>query len=207
MIYSALPRSGVPPHFASYAEYAELLGALEQARFIPDYTHVRWDVRLHPRLGTVELRVCDAVTHLDDAVALAAYVQALVKLFSEQLDAGRRVTNVHPTLTTENKWLAARDGLEAAVLDLADGREERTPLRVLVRRTLRALEPHARELGSERELEGIVEILERGNGAQAQLRNWSASRSTVEVVRELADASEVWDTPGSRARVRAGAKS
>ena len=91
--------------------------------------------------------------------------------------------SVHPTLTTENKWLAARDGLEAPVLDLADGREERTPLRVLVRRTLRALEPHARELGSERELEGIVEILEAATARTPSFasgtRVATSSRSSV----------------------------
>jgi carboxylate-amine ligase len=93
-------------------------------------------------------------------------------------------------LTTENKWLAARYGLEAPVMDLATGRRNRVPVAQLIRRTLRDVEPHARELGSERELEGIREILARGNGSDRQLRVWNANRDIVEVVRELSIATE-----------------
>jgi glutamate---cysteine ligase / carboxylate-amine ligase len=94
-------------------------------------------------------------------------------------------------LTTENKWLAARYGLEAPIMDLATGRRNRVPVAQLIRRTLRDVEPHARELGSERELEGIPEILSRGNGADRQLRVWNANRDIVEVVREVSLATEV----------------
>jgi len=76
------------------------------------------------------------------------------------------------------------------VMDLATGRRNRVPVAQLVRRTLREIEPHARELGSERELEGIREILGRGNGADNQLRIWNANRDIVEVVREVAHATE-----------------
>jgi carboxylate-amine ligase len=93
-------------------------------------------------------------------------------------------------LTTENKWLAARYGLEAPIMDLATGRRNRVPVAQLVRRTLRDIEPHAKELGSERELEGIREILARGNGADRQLRVWNANRDIVEVVREISVATE-----------------
>src|SRR5262249_54827092 len=125
------------------------------------------------------------------AVAIAAFLQALVKRYSEDLDHGREVPSWHRLLVTENKWLAARYGLEAPVMDLATGRRNRVPVAQLVRRSLRELEPHARELGSERELEGIREILARGNGADNQLRVWNASRDIVEVVRELARGTEV----------------
>src|SRR5262249_54890456 len=90
----------------------------------------------------------------------------------------------------ENKWLGARYGLEAPVMDLATGRRNRVPVAQLIRRTLRDLEPHARELGSEAELEGVREILARGNGADRQLRVWNANRDIVEVVREISRATE-----------------
>ena len=96
----------------------------------------------------------------------------------------------HRILISENKWLGARYGLEAPVMDLATGRRNRVPVAQLIRRTLRDLEPHARELGSERELEGIEEILRRGNSAEAQLRVFNANRDIVEVVRAIADATE-----------------
>jgi glutamate---cysteine ligase / carboxylate-amine ligase len=190
MVFAAFPRSGLPPRFRDYDDYAEVVGQLERTGCIADYTHIWWDIRLHPRLGTIEVRICDAVTRIEDAVAVAAFCQALVKLYSEQFDRGEEIPSYHRILTAENKWLAARYGLEAPVIDLATGRRNRVPVAQLVRRTLRDLEPHARELGSERELDGIREILDRGSGADRQLRIYNANRDIVEVVREIADATE-----------------
>ena len=189
MVFSAFPRSGVPPRFDNYEAFAELVGQLERTGCIADYTHIWWDIRPHPRLGTIELRICDAVTRVEDAVALAAYYQALVKMLSEHVESVGTPPSFHRILTTENKWLAARHGLAAPVMDLLTGRRNRVPISQLIRRTLRDLEPHARELGSERELEGIAEILARGNGAEEQLRVWNANRDIAEVVQELAAAT------------------
>jgi carboxylate-amine ligase len=190
MVFAAFPRSGPPPRFRDYADYAEVVGQLEKTGTIADYTHIWWDIRPHPRFGTIEIRVMDAISHLEETVALTAYVQALVKYYSERFDAGRELPSYHRILTTENKWLAARYGLEAPVMDLATGRRNRVPVAQLIRRTLREIEPHARELGSEGELEGIRDILARGNGADRQLRVFNANRDIVEVVREIADATE-----------------
>jgi carboxylate-amine ligase len=190
MVFAAFPRSGPPPRFRDYSDYAEVVGQLEKTGCIADYTHIWWDIRLHPRFGTVEIRVCDAVTRVEDAVALAAYCQCLVKLYSERYAVGAEIPSYHRILTTENKWLAARYGLEAPVMDLATGRRNRVPVAQLIRRTLRELEPHARELGCEQELDGIGEILRKGNGADRQRRIWNANRDVAEVVREIADATE-----------------
>jgi glutamate---cysteine ligase / carboxylate-amine ligase len=198
MVFAAFPRSGPPPRFRDYADYAEVVGQLEKTGCIADYTHIWWDIRLHPRFGTVEIRVCDAVTRVEDAVALAAFCQALVKLYSERYDAGEEIPSYHRILTTENKWLAARYGLEAPVMDLATGRRNRVPVAQLVRRTLREIEPHARELGAESELDGIRGILSRGNGSDRQRRVWNANRDITEVVREIADATEQAKVPGPR---------
>src|SRR5215218_3168492 len=195
MVFAAFPRSGPPPRFNDYADYAEVVGQLERTGCIADYTHIWWDVRLHPRLGTIEIRICDAVTRVEDAVALAAYCQALVKQLSERFDQGLAIPSYHRILTTENKWLAARYGPEAPVMDLATGRRNRVPLAQLIRRTMRELVPHAQELGSERELEGIDEILSRGNGSDRQRRIFNANRDIVEVVREVAEATEVAPVP------------
>ncbi|HWH55500.1 MAG TPA: carboxylate-amine ligase [Gaiellaceae bacterium] len=199
IVFAAFPRSGPPPRFNDYADYAEVVGQLEKTGCIADYTHIWWDIRLHPRLGTIEVRICDAVTRVEDAVALAAFCQALVKHYSERHDRGDDIPSYHRILVTENKWLAARYGLEAPVMDLATGRRNRVPVAQLVRRTLRDIEPHARELGSERELEGIREILARGNGADRQRRTFNANHDIVEVVREIADATEAAAIPAAAA--------
>src|SRR5215210_677133 len=180
MVFAAFPRSGPPPRFKDYADYAEVVGQLEKTGCIADYTHIWWDIRLHPKWGTVEVRICDAITRVEDAVALAAYCQALVKLLCERYESGHAIPSYHRILTTENKWLAARYGLEAPIMDLATGRRNRIPIAQFVRRTLKELAPHARELGSERELEGVRDILARGNGSDRQLRVWNANRDIVE---------------------------
>jgi glutamate---cysteine ligase / carboxylate-amine ligase len=199
MVFAAFPRSGPPPRFENYADYAAVIGQLEKTGCIADYTHIWWDIRPHPRLGTIEIRICDAVTRLEEAVSLSAYCQALVKHYCERFDAGKEIPSYHRILTTENKWLAGRYGLEAPVMDLATGRRNRVPVAQLVRRTLRELEPHGRELGSERELEGIREILGRGNGADRQLRVFNANRDIVEVARAIAAATEVAPAPAAAA--------
>ena len=194
MVFSAFPRSGPPPRFRDYVDYAEVVGQLERSGCIADYTHIWWDIRLHPRLGTIEIRICDAVTRVEDAVAIAAYCQALVKQLCEQYDAGEEIPSYHRILTSENKWLAARYGLEAPVMDLGSGRRNRVPVARVMRRTVAEIEPHARELGSERELEGILEILARGSSADRQLRVYNSNRDIVEVAREIAEATEALPT-------------
>jgi carboxylate-amine ligase len=190
MVFAAFPRSGPPPRFQDYSDYAEVVGQLEKTGCIADYTHIWWDIRPHPRFGTIEVRVMDAVSRVEDTVALAAYIQSLVKLYSDRYTIGQELPSYHRILTTENKWLAARYGLEAPLMDLSTGRRNRVPVAQLIRRTLRELEPHARELGSDRELEGIREILAKGNGADRQRRVFNANRDIVEVTREVSEATE-----------------
>jgi glutamate---cysteine ligase / carboxylate-amine ligase len=190
-IFAAFPRSGPPPRFRHYADYAEVIGYLEHTGCIADYTHIWWDIRPHPKLGTVEIRICDSVTRVEDAVAIAAFCQALVKYYSELYEQNGEVPGYHRILTTENKWLAARYGLEAPVMDLVTGRRNRMSVAQVVRRTLKLIAPHAKELGSEVELAGIDEILRRGNGADRQLRVFNANRDIVEVVREIAELTEI----------------
>ncbi len=195
MVFAAFPRSGPPPRFRDYADYAEVVGQLEKTGCIADYTHIWWDIRLHPRFGTIEIRVMDAVTRVEETVALTAYVQALVKHYAERFDSGAELPSFHRIHISENKWLGARYGLEAPVMDLATGRRNRVPVAQLIRRTLRDIEPHARELGADRELEGIKDILAKGNGADRQLRVFNANRDIVEVASEIADATEAAAVP------------
>src|SRR5256714_1809943 len=146
MVFAAFPRSGPPPRFPDYAEYAAVVNQLEKTGCIQDYTHIWWDIRLHPRLGTIEIRICDAVTRVEEAVALTAYCQALVKHFCERHERGEEIPSYHRILTTANKWRAARSGLEAPVMDLATGRRNPASVAQLVGRTLKAPQPPPPEL-------------------------------------------------------------
>ena len=180
---------------SDYADYAEVVGQLERTGCIADYTHIWWDIRLHPRLGTIEMRICDAVTRVEDAVAIAAYFQALVKRSASSTSAASEIPSYHRILTTENKWLAARYGLEAPVMDLATGRRNRSRSRSSSAARSASSSRTRASSARERELEGVREILARGNGADRQLRVWNANRDIVEVVREIADATEAAALP------------
>jgi carboxylate-amine ligase len=195
MVFSAFPRSGPPPRFNDYEDYAAVVGQLERSGCIADYTHIWWDIRLHPRLGTIEVRICDAVTRVEDAVAIAAYCQALVKQLCERYEAGDEIPSYHRILTSENKWLAARYGLEAPVMDLAGANRNRIPVARMIRGTVAELMPHARELGSERELEGVLELLARGSSSDRQQRVYNANHDIVEVARAIAEATESLPAP------------
>jgi glutamate---cysteine ligase / carboxylate-amine ligase len=190
-VFAAFPRSGPPPPLASYEDYKAVVDRLQDTGCIADYTHIWWDVRPHPRLGTIEVRVMDAVSRLEDALAIAAYIQSLVKLYSEAFDTGRTLPSPQRTLAAENKWLAARYGLDAPLIDLSTESRIRVSAAQLVRRTLRECEPHARELGSDRELEGIRRVLLDGNGAEEQRHCFDDTHDVTEVARVISDVTEM----------------
>ena len=185
LIFSAFPRSGPPPRFDSYAEFAAVVGQLVASGCIEDYTRIWWDVRPHPRFGTIEVRVMDAVSRVEEAVALTAYIQALVRRYWVADAAGETLPSWHPVLVQENKWRAARYGLHATVVDPAGGGA--VPVATLIARTLDELAPHAAELGCGQELEGVGRILREGNGADRQLRAHAAGSDARAVAREIAD--------------------
>ena len=89
MVFAAFPRSGPPPRFESYADYAEVVGQLEKTGCIADYTHIWWDIRLHPRLGTIEVRICDAVTRLEHVVAIVGVLPGAREALLRALRPGR----------------------------------------------------------------------------------------------------------------------
>jgi glutamate---cysteine ligase / carboxylate-amine ligase len=190
MVFSSFPRSGLPPRFHDYGDYAQAVGFMETTGAIGDYTHLWWDVRPHPRFGTLELRVMDCQTRIEDAIALAAYVQCLVKLLLDRYLDGQEVLSYHRMLLAENKWLALRYGMDAPLMDLAAGKRVKMSARTLAKRRLRELRPIARSLGCADALSRIDWILEHGNGAHRQLQVWNANRDIAEVAEEIAIAAE-----------------
>ena len=190
MIFAAFPRSGLPPRFANYEDYADAVGFMEATGAIGDYTHLWWDIRPHPRFGTIELRVMDVQTRIEDTVALAAYVQCLVKQVLDEIEDGNPPIPYHRMLVAENKWLAARYGLDAQLMDLAQGRRVTMPARTLAKRRLRDLKPIARELGCAKHLARVEWLLDEGTGAHRQVRVFNANHDIVEVAEEIAIAAE-----------------
>jgi len=158
----AYPRRGVPPTCGDYESYAGSVGELMRAGGFDDYTLVWWNVRLQPRIGTVEVREIDAQARIRDVAGLVALVQALARMEMQEASDSARMASA--AALDELSFLAARDGLEGQV-PFEGGRAR---LRDVARAVVERARPHARELGSEPELDGLDDILESGNGAQRQ---------------------------------------
>src|SRR5436309_5417023 len=117
-IFRAFPRVGIPPTYRDWADYERRIEFMVESGTIEDYTYLWYDVRPHPNFGTVEVRVIDAQTRVEHTLALAALVQAMVKELAEHFDAGKSLSRYPFEMLDENKWLAARHGLDGELVDL-----------------------------------------------------------------------------------------
>jgi carboxylate-amine ligase len=188
-IFRAFPRVGMPPAFEDWADYERQVEFMVSSGVMEDYTYLWYDVRAHPNLGTVEIRVCDSQTRVEHTVALAALIQAMVHELAEHFDNGEQLAQYPWQMLDENKWLAARHGLEGEIVDLPSN--ERVTTKALTRRLLERLEPHAQHLGAADALDGIRDLLDRGNGASRQIVVYEANTDLSEVMEEIIAATAV----------------
>ncbi len=186
-IFRAFPRVGVPPAYATWQHYSDEIDFMTRSGVMEDYTYLWYDVRPHPRLGTVEIRVCDSQTRIEHTLGLAALIQAMVKELAEHYDAGVALTDYPWQMLDENKWLAARHGLDASLVDLPGS--GRVGARDLAQRLLDRLRPHAEELGAAADLDGIDDLLRNGTGSERQLKVYEANHDLVEVMKEIVEAT------------------
>jgi carboxylate-amine ligase len=178
-IFRQFPRVGMPPAYDGWADFERRIGFMVDSKVIEDYTYLWYDVRPHPNFGTVEIRAMDAQTRVEHTLALAALIQAMVKELAEHFEAGKQLADYPYEMLDENRWIAARHGLEGEVVDLPS----------YERRLYDRLLGHAQDLGSAAELEGILDLLEGGNGAARQQVVYEANHDLHEVVREIAGAT------------------
>jgi carboxylate-amine ligase len=188
-IFRAFPRVGIPPTYKDWEDYSRRIDFMVNAGVIEDYTYLWHDVRPHPNFGTVEVRVMDSQTHVEHTLGLAALVQGLVKELSEHFDSGKKLSRYPFEMLDENKWLAARHGLEGELVDLPGS--DRVATRELARRLLDRTREHCQDLGSAAELEHVADLLERGNGAARQVVVYEANHDLREVTAEIVAATTV----------------
>jgi glutamate---cysteine ligase / carboxylate-amine ligase len=188
-IFRAFPRVGIPPTYKDWEDYERRIEFMTTARVIEDYTYLWHDVRPHPKFGTVEVRVMDSQTHVEHTLGLAALVQALVKELAEHYEEGKRLSKYPFEMLDENKWIAARHGLDGELVDLPHS--TRVPTRELARRLIDRMREHAQDLGSLDEIEAVEDLLERGNGASRQVVVYEANHDLREVMAEIVAATAV----------------
>jgi len=184
LVFQQLPTAGLPWLLTGWAQYESYLDDMVRTGVMEDATEVRWDIRPAPRWGTIEVRACDGMSTLPELAAVAALVQVLVEHFSRELDEGREVPALQPWFVRENKWRAARYGLDARVIVDSEGTQR--PVTDHLRETVERLRPIADELHCAREFDGIVRILDQGASYSRQLLVADAAEGDLrEVVQHL----------------------
>jgi carboxylate-amine ligase len=163
-VFQAFPRTGLPRAFAGYADYVHAVDALIRSDAVADPTYLWWDARPQPALGTLEIRIMDVATEIEHTAALVALVQCLVRLELEEGWAPRAVVEA-PEVLSENRFLAARDGVHAALIDARDG--TRRPVCELAEAAVDRCRALAQDLGCADELEAVGELARHG-GAESQ---------------------------------------
>ncbi len=181
VIFQAFPRTGLARSFAGYADYVHAIDALIASQAIPDPSFLWWDVRPQPRLGTVEVRVMDAQSTLADVTPLVALIQSLARL---ELEGDSAPPTPGPEVLAENRFLAARDGMDARLIDPTARRL--VPVRETLADVLASCRAHALALGCEGALQGLQSLAD-ANGADHQRASAAADGSLGQLVEALAD--------------------
>lgn len=182
LVFQQLPTAGLPWPLPDWAAYEAYLDDMKRTGVMADATEVRWDIRPAPRWGTIEVRACDGMSTLRELAAVAALTQALVESFSRDLDEGRPLPVLAPWFHRENKWRAARYGLDAEVIVAPDGTQR--SVRAHLAEELDRLAPIAADLDCSAPFAGVADILDGGASYERQV---AVAEATGGDLREVVD--------------------
>lgn len=185
-IFEAMPTAGLPFRLANYSEFQMFMNSLLNAQAIQSIREIWWDIRPHPGFGTLEIRICDCPSTLTETCALTALIQALVVKLDQCYDEGMMPELLNPWIVRENKWRAARYGLEPKVI--VDNKGTQKSLRDDIADLVEELTPIAKSLGSGHHLANLVPILDDGASYQRQRSLYESTHSFRDVVQYLASA-------------------
>jgi carboxylate-amine ligase len=182
-IFKQFPRTDIPDHFDSYSGFQRYVDLLIKTKCIDNGKKIWWDVRPHPFFPTLEFRICDIPTRVDDTIAIAALFQAIVAKLDKLIEKNLGFRLYRRALIQENKWRAVRWGLEGKLIDF--GKQKEVPVRDLIHELLDFVDDVLDELGSRKEIEHIHTILTRGTSADEQLRVYRETNDFKTVVDHL----------------------
>lgn len=179
-VFKKFPRTDIPDHFDSYSNFQRYVDLLVSTGCIDNGKKIWWDLRPHPYFPTLEFRICDIPTRVDDTIAIAALFQAIVAKLTKLIEQNLGFRLYRRMLIQENKWRAVRWGLDGKMIDF--GKQKEVPTRDLVLELLDFVDDVLDELGSRKEVEHIHKILERGTSADEQLRVYRETNDLTAVV-------------------------
>jgi glutamate---cysteine ligase / carboxylate-amine ligase len=179
-VFERFPRTGIPDAFESLSEYEDYCKLLVKTGCIDNAKKIWWDIRLHPFFDTLEVRVCDAQTRVDDTLAIAALIQAIVAKLFKLLRQNITFRIYRRRLLDENRWRAARYGIDGKLIDF--GKETEVEERSLLSELLEFVRSEVDEFGTQREMAHIERIMSEGTGADRQLAIWKQTRDMKAVV-------------------------
>jgi carboxylate-amine ligase len=179
-VFERFPRTGIPDSFESLSEYEDYCKLLVKTGCIDNAKKIWWDIRLHPFFDTLEVRVCDAQSRVDDTLAIAALIQAVIAKLHKLLHQNITFRIYRRRLLDENRWRAARYGIDGKLIDF--GKEAEVDERSLLYELLEFVSTEVKELGSEREMAHIERIVREGAGADRQLAVWEQTQDMKAVV-------------------------
>ncbi len=182
-VFKKFPRTDIPDHFESFQQYQSYVDLLVKMNCIQDGTKIWWDVRPHSIFPTLEFRIADIPTRVDDTIAVAALFQAICAKLAVMINKNWGFRLYHRRLIQENKWRAIRYGLDGKLLDL--GKQKEVPVKDLIRELLDFVDDVVDELDSRKEIEHIHTILERGTSADEQLRVFEESGNDFNAVVDM----------------------
>jgi carboxylate-amine ligase len=182
-IFKQFPRTDIPDHFDSYAAFERYISLLVKTGCIDNGKKIWWDVRPHPFFPTLEFRVCDIPTRVDDTIAIAALFQAIVAKLNRLIDKNLGFRLYRRMLVQENKWRAVRYGLDGKMIDF--GKQKEVPVRDLIMELLEFVDDVLDDLGSRKEVEHVHTILQRGTSADEQLQVYRETGDLKAVVDRL----------------------
>jgi glutamate---cysteine ligase / carboxylate-amine ligase len=179
-VFKQFPRTDIPDHFDSYSSFQRYVDLLIKTGCIDNGKKIWWDVRPHPFFPTLEFRVCDIPTRVDDTIAIAALFQAIVAKLNKLIEKNLGFRLYRRLLIQENKWRAVRYGLDGTMIDF--GKQKEVPTRDLIHELLDFVDDVVDPLGSRKEIEHIHTIMQRGTSADEQLEVYNSSNNDLNAV-------------------------
>ncbi|WGK65300.1 carboxylate-amine ligase [Croceiramulus getboli] len=184
-VFDKFPRTGIPPFFNSIAEYDKFVDILVRTNCLDNTKKIWWDIRLHPFYPTIEFRICDVVMTVDEVMCITALMQSLVAKLYKLHQKNQTFKTYRRLLLNENKWRAARWGMDAKLIDF--GKEKEVPFHLLMQELLEFVDDVVDDLGCRKDVNYVYQMLQQGSGADRQLAVYEDSKDLKQVAQYIVE--------------------